>query len=61
VFITTSRFSKDARECAARSSDSLVPLDGQELADLMIERKVGLAVKETFALLDIDSDYFDDA
>ncbi len=57
VFITTSRFSKDAREFAGRASDSLVLLDGREVAELMIEYGVGVSRRETFTLVGIDSDY----
>jgi restriction system protein len=60
VFITTSRFSKEARECAARSSDSLVLVDGEELAELMMEHGVGVTVRETFSRLTLDADYFED-
>jgi len=60
VFITTSRFTDEARESAARSSDSLVLIDGEEFADLMIDHGVGVATRETFAIVQTDSDYFED-
>jgi restriction system protein len=60
VFITTSSFSKEARECASRASDSLVLIDGDELAELMIDCGVGVSVRETFKLARTDSDYFED-
>jgi len=59
VFITTSRFSKDAREFAERASDGLVLIDGQQLAELMMDHGVGVSVRETFRLVSIDSDYFE--
>ncbi len=60
VFITTSRFSREARDCAARASDSLVLLDGDELAAIMLDYKVGVSVRETLTLVSVDSDYFED-
>ncbi len=49
-----------ARDCAARASDSLVLLDGDELSDIMLDYKVGVSVRETLTLVSIDSDYFED-
>lgn len=60
VFITTSRFSKEARDFAASASDSLVLLDGAELADLMVEYGVGVSEREKFTLVSIDGDYFEE-
>jgi restriction system protein len=60
VFITTSAFSKEARESAVRASDSLVLIDGEELAELMMEHGVGVSVRETFSRLTLDGDYFED-
>jgi len=59
VFITTSRFSKEAREFARAASDSLVLIDGEQLAELMMDHGVGVSVRETFSLVSIDSDYFE--
>ncbi len=60
VFITTSRYSKEAREFARTASDSIVLINGRELADLLIEFEVGVGIKETFHVVDVDRDYFDD-
>lgn len=60
VFITTSRFSREARECATRSSDSLVLIDGEELAGLMVDYEVGVTVREVLKLASVDGDYFED-
>ena len=59
VFITTSRFSKEARDFGRAASDSLVLIDGQELAELMVDHGVGVSVRETFRLITIESDYFE--
>lgn len=54
VFLTTSRFSRAAREFAASASDSLVLIDGQQLAELMMDHGVGVTTRETFTLVNID-------
>ncbi|UQB41878.1 hypothetical protein JX580_09425 [Thiomicrospira microaerophila] len=38
---------------------SVVLLDGQKLAELMIEHNVGVSVKEMYQVKTLDSDYFD--
>jgi restriction system protein len=60
VFITTSSFSREARDFAAQASDGIVLVSGTRLADLMIDHGVGVARKETFVMVDIDNDYFDE-
>jgi restriction system protein len=60
VFMTTSRFSRDARDFAASASDSLVLVDGEQLAELMIDHQLGVQVKETFALAIADRDFFEE-
>ncbi|MBK8997346.1 MAG: restriction endonuclease [Myxococcales bacterium] len=60
VFITTSTFTKEAREYAAQVSDSIVLVDGARLASLMIEGGVGITHYRTVALGRIDGDYFDE-
>lgn len=59
VFITTSRFSKEAREFAIRGSDTLVLINGHQLANYMIDFGVGVSRSETFTLVEIDGDVFE--
>lgn len=58
VFITTSSFSTDAIEYAARITPRVILVDGRELAELMIDHGVGVAVEHRFETKRIDSDYF---
>jgi restriction system protein len=58
VFITTSRFSKDAIEFVNMIEKSIVLIDGQKLAELMIKYDLGVATKQVYAIKQIDSDYF---
>ncbi len=60
VFITTSQFSKDAIEYVGLIEKSIVLIDGQKLAELMIQYDLGVATKQTYAIKQIDSDYFSD-
>lgn len=58
VFITTSSFSKDARDFVTMIEKRIVLIDGRELAALMIEHNVGVSTRELYAVKAIDSDYF---
>lgn len=58
VFITTSRFTQEAREYAASSQYKVVLIDGERLADLMIEHGLGVSVVATYPIKRIDSDFF---
>ncbi|MFC0302218.1 restriction endonuclease [Virgibacillus soli] len=63
VFITTSRFTENARNYAERlesMSKKIILIDGKELSKLMIMYNVGVNVKKTFLVKDIDYDYFKD-
>ena len=58
VFITTSRFSSGAIEWARTVPVRLVLIDGQRLAELMIEYGVGVQVRRTVRIVEIDEDFF---
>lgn len=58
VFITTSGFSKAAKEYAHSIQDKVILIDGSELADLMIEHGVGVSTIASYEIRKIDSDYF---
>ncbi len=59
VFITTGKFSKPARDMITSSGDKrLVLLDGEELAELMIELDVGVFLKDVYQVKEIRLDYF---
>ena len=60
VFITTSTFPKSAEEFVAQIEPKVILIDGQRLAQLMIEYNVGVAVKNVYEVKRIDSDYFDE-
>ncbi|MCG9128364.1 restriction endonuclease [Candidatus Poribacteria bacterium] len=58
IFITTSSFSDKASRFAERSSKTLVLIDGQQLAQYMIEHNVGVFITKTYEIKRVDSDYF---
>lgn len=59
VFITTSYFTTQAQEYADSLSNlKVILIDGQQLAKLMIEHNVGVAVEHSIVIKRVDSDYF---
>lgn len=60
VMITTSRFSQAAHEYVNIIEKRIVLIDGNELADLMIEHNVGVAMAVSYAIKRMDLDYFDE-
>lgn len=60
VFLTTSSFTRDAVEFVSTIGNSIVLIDGTQLAQLMIEFGVGVSVTKTMRLVEIDSDYFEE-
>lgn len=60
VFITTSRFSQNAIDYAAGVQNfKVILIDGQQLAQLMIEHDVGVSVEATYVVKKVDRDFFD--
>lgn len=60
VFLTTSEFTKDARDYAKGLSEKVVLLDGRDLAQLMYEYGLGVSVVRTLEIKRVDTDYFSD-
>lgn len=58
IFITTSSFTKDAWEYAPRNETKIVLIDGEQLAQLMIDFSLGCTTQQIYELKKIDSDYF---
>lgn len=58
VFITTSKFSNDAVEYIQMIEKKVVLIDGQKLAELMIQHDLGVSSKACYKVKTIDSDYF---
>lgn len=60
VFVTTGRFSSGAREFADGVGMRLRLIDGKELTHLMVRYNVGVQVRETFELKQIDEEAFEE-
>lgn len=58
IFITTSSFTKEAREYQPRNETKIVLIDGEELTQLMIDHDLGVTTQRTYAVKRIDSDFF---
>jgi restriction system protein len=61
VFITTSRFTDDAREYADRVGRRVVLIDGSTLTKLMYDHGVGVREPRRYDVRRIDSAYFEEA
>lgn len=59
VFITTARFSKGAEEYANGVPTRIILIDGKRLTSLMIRYQVGVQVKETVEVVEVDEDFFE--
>jgi len=60
IFITTSTFTNDAKNYVAQIGSKIVLIDGEHLAELMIENDVGVSTMGLYPVKKIDSDYFDE-
>ncbi|TMQ30672.1 MAG: restriction endonuclease [Nitrospirae bacterium] len=58
VFITTSKFSDDAKNYVETIDPKVILIDGRMLAELMIDHGLGTTTTATFQVKRIDSDYF---
>lgn len=58
VFVTTSSFSKQAREFAHGIPQRIILIDGEMLTTLMLENNVGVRVQRSIDLKRIDEDFF---
>jgi len=60
VLITTSDFSREARDYVRQIEKKIVLIDGGELAKLMIDHGVGVTEVVTYTVKKLDLDYFGD-
>jgi restriction system protein len=58
VFITTGKFSEEAREYVRSIDPKVILLDGKDLAQYMIDFDLGTSKSVTYEIKKIDSDYF---
>lgn len=60
VLITTSTFTKDAKAPLGKTDKKVSLIDGQMLAELMIDHDLGVSPDKTFQVKKIDSDFFEE-
>ena len=60
IFITTSRFTPEAKDYTPRNETKIVLIDGEHLAQLMIDYNLGVTTQTIYEIKRIDSDYFED-
>ena len=60
IFITTSNFPKSVYEFVRQVEYKIILIDGERLADLMIEHSIGLSTVNTYHVKTIDTDYFEE-
>lgn len=58
IFITTAKFTQSAYDYVSMIESKIVLIDGDTLAQLMIDYSVGVNVVATYELKRMDSDYF---
>ena len=58
IFMTTSNFSRGCEEYVSAIDNKIILIDGQRLAQLMIDFNVGVSTEGIYELKRVDSDYF---
>ncbi|PKO08407.1 MAG: restriction endonuclease [Chloroflexi bacterium HGW-Chloroflexi-2] len=61
IFITTSRFTEDAKNYVKNIDTKVVLIDGKRLSDLMIDYGVGVVNRTKYEIKGIDTEYFESA
>ncbi len=59
VFITSSDFTQHAREYARQVPTRIILINGDRLAELMIKYRVGVQVKKSYDVVELDEDFFE--
>lgn len=60
VFITTSKFSKEAKDYRPHNDTKIVLIDGDGLTQLMIDYNLGVTVETSYEIKRIDNDFFEE-
>lgn len=58
VFLTTAGFTKDAVDFVSKVQSRVVLIDGQKLANLMIDYGIGVSIRMNYEIKQLDTDYF---
>ena len=60
IFITTAKFTKEASEYQPKNETKIVLIDGEQLADFMIDYDLAVSQKNKYIIKQIDNDYFEE-
>lgn len=60
VFITTAKFTQEAIRYAGSIDAKVILIDGERLAELMIDYNVGVSLNTTYEIKKVDHDFFSD-
>ena len=60
IFITTSTFTREAREYLPMNNIKIVLIDGHQLAQYMIDYNLGVSTTRTYLVKKMDGDYFEE-
>jgi restriction system protein len=60
VFVTTSEFDKGAIQKAHDAHHTIILVDGKKLVDLMHQYNVGIQIKATYEVKQLDEDFFEE-
>jgi restriction system protein len=58
IFITTSKFTKDALAAIDKSHTNIIPIDGDKLVELMLKYRVGVTLKQQYEVFEEDEYFF---
>lgn len=61
IFITTSRFTDEARGYVSQIGSKIVLIDGEQLTGLMIDNEIGVSTVALYPVRRIDADYFEES
>lgn len=60
VFVTASQFTADARAAAKDSTFQVILIDGERLAELMVRYNVGVLVRTSIEIKELDEGFFEE-
>lgn len=59
IFITTSKFTSDAKEYIPKTESKIVLIDGEQLANLAIDYNLGVSIQINYEIKKVDNDFFE--
>jgi restriction system protein len=60
VLLTTSQFSREAKDYVGRIEKRIVLIEGEELAQMMIDHNIGVSEVDTYVIKKVDLDYYEE-